>query len=41
VFLPFRRQQHEMEAMLAEICSQYASKVVNSAQSDDSPWDRN
>ncbi len=32
VFLPFRRQQHEMEAMMAEICSQYVSKVMNSAQ---------
>ena len=41
VFLPFRRQQHEMEAMLAEICSQYVSKVVNSAQTGNSPWDRN
>ena len=40
VFLPFRRQQNEMEAMLAEICSQYASKVVNSAQNGNSPWDR-
>jgi hypothetical protein len=41
VFLPFRRQQHETEAMLAEICSQYVSKVVNSAQTGNSPWDRN
>jgi GTPase SAR1 family protein len=32
MFLPFRRQQHETEAMLAEICSQYVSKVMNSAQ---------
>jgi hypothetical protein len=40
VFLPFRRQQHEMVAMLAEICSQYVSKVVNSAQTGNSPWDR-
>ncbi len=40
VFLPFRRQQHEMEAMLAEICLQFVSKVVNSAQTGNSPWDR-
>ena len=40
VFLPFRRQQHEMEAMLAEICLQYVSKVVNSVQTGNSPWDR-
>jgi hypothetical protein len=42
VFLPFRRQQHEIDnSMLTEICSQYASKVVNSAQTGNSPWDRN
>ena len=41
VFINFRRPQHEWDAMLAEICSQYASKVVNSAQTGNSPWDRN
>ncbi len=43
VFLPFRRQQPEMVAMLAEICSQYESKVVRvDAEQAASPlaWDR-
>ncbi len=32
VFLPFRRQQHEMAATPSEISSLYVSKVMNSAQ---------
>jgi hypothetical protein len=39
VFIPFRRQQHEKEAMLTEICSQYALKVAESEQIA-SPWVR-
>ncbi len=41
VFLSFRRQQHEMEATPSEISSQYVSKVMNSAQNGNLPWDRN
>ena len=39
VFINFRRPQHEWDAMLAEICSEYVTKVVDPAQRT-SPWDR-
>ena len=39
VFINFRRPQHEWDAMLAEICREYVTKVVDPAQRT-SPWDR-